>query len=429
MGLHAAQTNVHVLHAFAFADSAARIASAGFTAADIGKSVKQTDDSSSYVIQSVAGSGVGTFSQMTGADLTNCRLLVVADVSTTTAGGTLSAGAFEFAANDFPSATFKFRIVGRVSHATLTVNAHLHNITDDVVVTGSTRSVSSITNQFSESAGLTLASGSKLYQMRATVDGGAGMTSIGTVESCHVDVAAASASGGVTVKGWDGLAEQSPLDSKSDYFSGTTLAAKWTEWDVDNLITVEVDDRLKFTMVDQGAIRWQGVVQTAPAHTRYTVTAWVDASLSVEGGAGLVGVLAGEDLIANPSTDGLIFISRQSGTLTGGDDVNVYHADTYAHGGGALLAGNSDPHGTAKFVRIFVDNVANTYDFLYSDDGLDWDHMLEIAQGSTKVPADPATIGILMWNQNTGEDYILNALMFRVDETTDMYLPVGSRVT
>lgn len=67
MSFHSKQTAIHIIHAFTFADEAARLAATGFVAEDVGKGALQTDNRSFFVLANhspivwspFAGAGIG----------------------------------------------------------------------------------------------------------------------------------------------------------------------------------------------------------------------------------------------------------------------------------------------------------------------------------------------------------------------------------
>ena len=223
---------------------------------------------------------------------------------------------------------------------------------------------------------------------------------------------------------WRPLAYQNPIDPDTDYFVGAELAAKWTEWDPGSKLTVTQDGRLILTQASTAGHGLAGVVQPAPAYTRYAVTAWLAGSVQWNLNTTYWGVLVGEDLIANPGTDGLLtFGPKVHGAL----EVNAEDWTDYANNNSTVIA-IADVEIAPKLFRIFVDTVAEPteYTVLWSHDGISW--LRSVAFGTAKISGDPAAIGIMVNNATAGAaaDIVATSLMFRVDETTDPSLPCGA---
>ncbi len=134
-------------------------------------------------------------------------------------------------------------------------------------------------------------------------------------------------------------------------------------------------------------------------------------------------------MISNPTTDGFLQVGPQIGGA--GDaryQVTSYSWGAYNDAGASLHIQNTDVEIAPRLFRVFVDTVASEYTLLWSTDGIGWESTAALAYAATSVPADPATIGIGLENSTGGAaaDIDLNSLMFRVDETTNMYLPCGA---
>lgn len=223
---------------------------------------------------------------------------------------------------------------------------------------------------------------------------------------------------------WSPLVPQSPINAKSDYFDNASLDAKWTEVDPDAHTTItEGATRLKMVQTTHAGVSCALLAQTAPAATRYCITA--DLRMSGQmGTAATCFVWAGEDLISNPGTDGFVFV--ESVMATGPDykmdcaSYTDYETSTTVH----FTVNDSDFR--PRLLRIYVDTVANTYDLLTSEDGLEWYRLGQVAQAATTVVGDPQTIGIGLQNLASGADLTVYCSMFRVDEVADPYHPIAS---
>lgn len=107
---------------------------------------------------------------------------------------------------------------------------------------------------------------------------------------------------------WSPDEPEATPNAKSDDFAGTSLDAKWTEWDEDSRLTVTVNDALYFDMAIAGsaADSLAGIFQSAPADNYFAVTARLNWGTTVQSFQ-WVGVFVGEDLATIPATGGVAF--------------------------------------------------------------------------------------------------------------------------
>jgi hypothetical protein len=259
----------------------------------------------------------------------------------------------------------------------------------------------------------------------------------GATLSVHGDITASGAayklryiigteSGSTTASGntmWSATVPQDPLETETDYFTDSTLDPKWTEWDPQAALTVEEDaDGLKLTRVAD-ASEFNGLVQDLPAGTRFAVTAEI--ALDAEGGkVNGAGIIVGEDLVTNPTTDA--FWINYVVFDTGGSEWVVNRA-RYSNYAGANTFGLADPagiHTSRIFLRIFVDTVAVTVMFLVSRDGERW---VSVGPAVSYSGDTLDQVGFVTRN-DSGNDLIAYSSMFRVDTTTDPFIPVGAKI-
>lgn len=225
-------------------------------------------------------------------------------------------------------------------------------------------------------------------------------------------------------RNWFPLLTQSPLNAKSDYFNAAVLDPKWTTWDpgANMTVTTSAATRLKMVQTTHAGIAIGGIFQTVPASARYAITASVRLS-SLNNNVSDCGLMVGGDLVGNPATAPLVTWEQVIQTTpscslsySGWTNFSAFSATPFTI---ATLG-----QGT-NVLRIFVDTVAATLSFLSSADGWTWTRWSTVAFAATTIGAAPSVIGLAVDNQNTGVDAIMYAPMFRVDATTDPYLPCG----
>jgi hypothetical protein len=231
--------------------------------------------------------------------------------------------------------------------------------------------------------------------------------------------------GGGAVGNWFPLIAQSPLDAKTDYFSsGAVIDPKWTDWDAgaNTTNTQSTSTRLKMVQTTHAGNTLAGLFQTAPASARYAITARVGTSGVVANFISAMLFVAG-DLVTLPAAAPIVTI-EQGFTSTPVVFVSVSNWAAYNNFSAAPFTANNLGQGT-NMLRIFVDTVAATYSFLTSSDGLTWTRWTTVTFAASSIGAAPTTMGVCMNNQNSGADATTYFLMFRVDSTTDAFLPCG----
>jgi hypothetical protein len=235
---------------------------------------------------------------------------------------------------------------------------------------------------------------------------------------------AASASGNQI---WLATVPQQPLQPESDYFQSNAIDPKWEEWDVDGNLTVSVDGQgLLLTEVTAAGQQFAGIIQDAPADNEFAVTAKLRLSGSLVSFQDIA-LIIGEDLSAGtgaPSTAsffGAVLVASatkiqfENGFWT---DYNTFGASTT----GEEFTTN------VAYARIYIDRGAETATFLFSVNGRDWVIVGPIRSWAAGTVTSISSIGIGVNNVNSGFDVKGRADMFRVDITTDPFLPVGGFV-
>jgi hypothetical protein len=277
---------------------------------------------------------------------------------------------------------------------------------------------------------------------RVTTTSSTGEWSIsGTTLSAHGDITASGdsytvryvvgTSSGASASGnliWLGTVPQEPLHTKSDYFAGSSLDPKWTEWDVDNNTVVEVTGTgLEMTQATHAGDSRAGIVQAVPAAAQFVVTADLQQVAAVAGTASTIMLMVGDDLISSPST--AAFIGIELAWVTSGPDIDVNVASWTDYNSSTTNHASVDDSGmNLRYFRIFCDDDANNFAFLVSIDGRAWTKIATVTQAASTVTGDAVVLGLSVNNVNTGEDVKLLSRMVRVDETSDPYLPVGGYV-
>jgi hypothetical protein len=274
---------------------------------------------------------------------------------------------------------------------------------------------------------------------RVTTTAAAGEWSLsGTTLSVHGDITGngatyqlryvvGTASGAASSSGnqiWLGTVPQVPLQTETDYFQSSSLALKWTDFDNDGRMTYALDANGITLTETTGGDSITGLYQTAPAYTRYAITAQVSYKGWIANYANL-GVFVAEDISGSPTTAGLV--TATTGYQNGANNHNLdswtdYNTHSTQHG---TLTDYAQQNG---YVRLFVDTVAQTYTMLISPDGDSWAVVDDATYAASQVPADPQYIGMMLNNNGTGADVNFISRMFRVDETDDPFLSVGAFV-
>lgn len=237
----------------------------------------------------------------------------------------------------------------------------------------------------------------------------------------NIDGAMTWINAGVVPHFHDALIPQDPADNDTDYFPNGALDAAWIEWDPQSALTVTAPANgqgVTLTRDASSVARFNGLIRSAPAHTRYAITAMC--GLSAEGnnlvGAGLV---AGADLVTNPTTDPIW--TSYSIYDTGGQNWEFTFQRWTNYNGTATTHTNQGGRYIDRFLsRIFVDTIGGTIEGLMSSDGENWARSGPIALADTI-----SYVGLVMRGTNAGEDSVMRSRMFRVDNTTDPLLQCG----
>ena len=222
---------------------------------------------------------------------------------------------------------------------------------------------------------------------------------------------------------WDGLKKQSPLETETDYFEGTTLDPKWTQWDVgaDQSVTVS-DGAAHLTQSSSADNNYSGIIQVLPGDNEFCITAKIRMSGRYGANISAAGLVVGEDLINNPATASF-FANHVKISSTGIFwDGQVY--TDYTTFSGVTIGTEDIPAEHVLYLRWYIDRVAATATAMASADGRTWIFYPARALAGTVVSSlDTAGIGTV--NVNTGDDVTLHCDMYRIDITTDPFFEVG----
>lgn len=240
----------------------------------------------------------------------------------------------------------------------------------------------------------------------------------------NTDGATAWIVSGNATRDWFPLLTQSPLNAQSDYFSAAVLDPKWTAWNpgANTTSTTSQATRLNMVQTTHAGVAIGGIFQPVPASTRYCVTASVRLS-SRAVNVSDCGILIGGNLVGLPATAPLITweqviqaVPSCSISYSGWTDYATFNATPFT----IASLGQGD-----NLLRVFVDTVGATFSFLSSSDGWTWTRWTTAAFAATTIGAAPTVIGLCVDNQASGADVNAYAAMFRVDATTDPFLPCG----
>jgi len=130
---------------------------------------------------------------------TDSQQIALTGVTLTSALQTMAAGAFSFNTFSYPAAsTYTFQATGYLSHAGMTMNVGLYNLTDREFVTGTTLTFTSTSAALQTSSVLTvgatwgnLRNSAAVYETRMVLWGGVGYTSIGYLGTSFLKVVSA----------------------------------------------------------------------------------------------------------------------------------------------------------------------------------------------------------------------------------------------
>lgn len=238
-----------------------------------------------------------------------------------------------------------------------------------------------------------------------------------------------TASGGASVV-WDGsqwnpLAKPTSANAKDDEFDNDSLDGKWTEWDVNTVLSVAENNWGAELSTLAGTYCGVGITQPIPSATNFTF--WTRAHLfsdSVNDIRRQCGIIVGEDLVDNPSTSNFYFYGLQLWPDTSSAKVVAAQYSDYS-----LVSGTS--YGTGVDVPVSLNSIylrcryttgTDEFQFELSYDGIAWMTTIDNTFAFT-----PKQIGIGL----IGEVDNVNKAVFEffrvVNTNTNIVLP-GNRV-
>lgn len=219
-----------------------------------------------------------------------------------------------------------------------------------------------------------------------------------------------AATGGGTLTGgfWNPSIPNPAPNAKSDSFPGTTLDAKWTQWDPAGIQTVTVNDGLTLEHTSGASYQWAGIHQESPTDNYFAITAPITLA-ATEGSFTYTGLFVAEDLTAGPTTGGLFCIGP--GVYTNAV-IGSYHWVNYNNYGGAIW--KPDGFGSGLVYRIVVDRVGAFIHGYVSPNGAEgtWWRWGSYAIGGNVAVVDKIGIGVCA---NDAEEAHLKTGLFDVD--------------
>lgn len=219
---------------------------------------------------------------------------------------------------------------------------------------------------------------------------------------------------------WSPFVAQDPLATETDYFDDSSLDAKWSEWDQPGAISVTEDSTGLHIDRDTTAAGIAGIYQDVPASGDWVATAYGGIECTWDTDTSL-DIFVAEDLDASPGTANVAAL-RINCT---GDGPWYQHFPQYNTFGGGLEGTTTDqgldPNGMC--IRLCYDATNNDLTALVSSDCRIWRASVQVADATTTVNP-PVHVGIGIGNQGNVAG-IAHFQMFRMDATSDCFLPVG----
>ena len=222
---------------------------------------------------------------------------------------------------------------------------------------------------------------------------------------------------------WYPLAAQSPADTDTDYFDDSSLDGSWTEFDYASAVTVsEGSDGLKLASTSTAGEAVAGVLKAAPSHSAYNVTIQIRANAVVENYLRIgLGLTEGTGNTDNVIIHGFLF---QTGSSYPWIEVSKFSAYNAVIGRIQYFQNEMGLAADVAYLRAHV--TSTTVQFLISANGRNWLAVGDAVTITTHLPAGISHVGILVNNNSTSTAHDVYSSMFRVDDTTDPFEPIGS---
>ena len=219
----------------------------------------------------------------------------------------------------------------------------------------------------------------------------------------------------------------------TDYFDDHVLSG-WTEWDPGSKITITEGAtrlRMRDSAANDAGNNWGGIQRLVPPYATYTITAAVYLATNAQD-TERAGIVLFSDFADQATCNFVacnVFYLDNAGSPTSG--VQLQSWDDYETVTGAAHVGATDLGQGIVFIRVFVNTTTNILIPLWSANGLSWIGGAPVAFSATSMgDNDPIRMGLAI---DGGANITTNTpgttayfAMFRVDNTTDPYLPCGA---
>jgi hypothetical protein len=173
----------HVVHAYEYADAAARVAATGFVAADVGKIARQLDDNSFWALRGY--SPIAWFS-ITGGSVSKIRLEMTAGPVATNLGVYTMVGATFFDKSVYAGASYTLKLLTQSDNAN-EYSVRVYDVTEGDYLTGTITDDND--DLLQQSLSLTLGTGERVYELHAKLNAGADGVDFVHIPSACIEVA------------------------------------------------------------------------------------------------------------------------------------------------------------------------------------------------------------------------------------------------
>ncbi len=220
---------------------------------------------------------------------------------------------------------------------------------------------------------------------------------------------------------WNPYKNGSP-HADDDDFDNSSIAAAWNAWDPGSVTTAtEGSQRLKLAQATHAGQAYGGRLKAAPAVAQYVVTAAFHNDGSAINYAAFGLALGGTDMISGAATANFMVLA---GLYSNGSlkyEIDKYDQyDTFGSTDGTL------DRGPFTFLRWAIDTGADRAAGLVSRDGQEWIEITNVILSSASLAGtNPAFIGPVVNNFNTGRTQQVFCSMYRVQLTSDRFTPLG----
>jgi len=187
-----------------------------------------------------------------------------------------------------------------------------------------------------------------------------------------------SAGGGVTAFMVD-VPAASPA-TQDDYFTGTTLNVKWTEWDIDDDTVVSVHNGYcrMIKTADASPDSWSGIYQAVPS-TTFTVSAYIGVTGSLQIDGDRAGLILFEDATDNNGNILALYINADAVSVASSGDIDILINEFSSYAGSSVtnFFNFNNWNQTRAYFRFRVSGGTTVYADV-SSDGICWVMMEKI---------------------------------------------------